>query len=54
MCNSTGLLITNGVPLWPNTNGFTCRKHNGNSVIDYVLLSELGILDRSVERSSST
>ena len=45
MCNSTGLLIANGVSFWPNTNGFTCRKHNGNSVIDYVLLSE-GILDR--------
>ena len=39
ICNSTGLLIANGVSLWPNT-----RKHNGNSVIDYVLLSK-GILD---------
>ena len=45
MCNSTRLLIANGVSLWPNTIGFTCRKHNGNSVIDYMLLSE-GILDR--------
>ena len=44
MCNSTGLLIANGVSLWPNTNGFTCRKHNGNSVIDYVLFFEC-ILD---------
>ena len=42
---STKLLIANGVSLWPNTNGFTCRKHNGNSVIDYVLLSK-GILNR--------
>ena len=25
---------------WANTNGFTCRKHNGESVIDYVLFSE--------------
>ena len=40
MCKCTGLLIANSVSLWPNT-----RKHNGNSVIDYVLLSE-GILDR--------
>jgi hypothetical protein len=45
MCNSTGLFIANGVSFWPHTNGFTCRKHNGNSAIDYVLLSE-GILDR--------
>ena len=28
------------VSLWSITNGFTCRKHNGNSVIDYVLHSE--------------
>ena len=28
MCNSTGFLIANGVSLWPNTNGFTCTKHN--------------------------
>ena len=40
MYNSTGLLTANGVSLWPNTNGFTCRKHNRNNVIDYVLLSE--------------
>ena len=40
MCNPTELLIANGVSLWPNTNGFSCRKHNGNSVIDYVLLIE--------------
>ena len=46
MCNNIGLLIANGVSLWPNPNGFTCRKHNGNSVIDYVLLSE-GILDHT-------
>ena len=45
MCNSTKLLIANSLSLWPNTNGFTCRKHNRNSLIDYVLLSE-GILDR--------
>ena len=44
MCHSTRMLITNGVPLWPNTNDFTCGKHNGNSMIDYVLLSEC-ILD---------
>ena len=28
MCNRTRLLIANGVFLCPNTNGFTCRKHN--------------------------
>ena len=41
MCNSTRMFIS----LWPNTNGFTCRNHNRNSVIDCVLLFE-GILDR--------
>ena len=41
MCNSTRLLVENGVCLWPNTNGFTCRKHNGNSVIDYVTLKRI-------------
>ena len=45
MCNNIGLLIVNGVSLWPNANGFTCRKHSGNSMIDYMLLFE-GILDR--------
>ncbi|RYA45856.1 endonuclease/exonuclease/phosphatase family protein [Enterobacter cloacae complex sp. GF14B] len=40
MCNSTGMLIANGVSLWSGTNGFTCRKHNGDSVIDYMLLSK--------------
>ena len=40
MCNSTCMLIANGVSLWTRTNGFTCRKHNGDSVIDYMLLSE--------------
>ena len=25
----------------PNTNDSTCRKHNGNNVIDYVLLYEV-------------
>ena len=39
MCN-TRIYITNDVPLWHNNNGFTSRKHNGNSVIDYVLLYE--------------
>ena len=40
MCNSTGLLIANGTPLWQDTGDFTCRKHNGDSVIDYMLLPE--------------
>ena len=40
------MLIANGVSLWPNTKGFTCKKHNGNSVIDYMLVSK-GILDRT-------
>ena len=48
MCNSTKLLVANGVYLWPNVNDFTCTKHNGNRLIactnSYVLLSE-GILD---------
>ena len=38
MCNSTELLIANGVSLWLNFDGFPCRKHNRNSIIDYVLL----------------
>ena len=45
MCNTTRLLIVNGVSLWPNPNDLACRKRNGNSVIDYMLLFE-GILDR--------
>jgi hypothetical protein len=45
MCNSTRLLIANVVSFWPHTNGFTCRKHNGNNVSIYELLSE-DILDR--------
>ena len=40
MCNSTGMLITNGVSLWQGTDNFTCRKHNGDRVIDYMLLSK--------------
>ena len=44
ICNSTGMLIANGVSLWPNSNGFTCTNHNGNSLTDFVLLFE-GILD---------
>lgn len=40
MCNSTGMLIANGVSFWQGTNDFTCRKHNGDSVIDYMLFSE--------------
>ena len=39
-CNSTKMRIANSVSLSPNTNCFTCRKHYGNSVIDYVLLFE--------------
>ena len=44
MCNRTRMIIANGVSLWPCKNGFTCRKHTGNSMIEYVLLSK-GILD---------
>ena len=43
MCNSTGMVIGNGMTLWKDTSGFTCRKHNGDSVIDYVLVSESGM-----------
>ena len=43
MCSSTGMLIANGIPLWNDTNGFTCRKHNGDSVIDYMLISETAL-----------
>ena len=34
------MLIGNGVSLWKGTDGFTCRKHNGDSVIDYMLFLE--------------
>ena len=34
------LLIANGVTVCPNTNDVTCRKHYGNSVIDYMLCSK--------------
>ena len=40
MCNSTEMLIANGIYLWNDTDGFTCRKHNGDSIIDYMLFSE--------------
>ena len=38
MCNSTRISIGNGVPQWEDTNYYTCRKHNGASVVDYLLL----------------
>ena len=38
------MVILNGVSLWADSNGFTCRKHHENTMIDYVLLVE-GILD---------
>ena len=44
MCNSTKMFIANDLSLCMNTNGFTCRKHNGISVIDNMLIFE-GILD---------
>ncbi|RYA40131.1 hypothetical protein DD606_25725 [Enterobacter cloacae complex sp. GF14B] len=34
------MLIANGVSLWQGINDFTCRKHNDDSVIDYMLFSE--------------
>ena len=40
MCNSKCMHTANGVSLWSGTNGFTCRKHNGDSVIEYMLLFE--------------
>ena len=43
MCNSVGMLIANGVPLWEGTDEFICRKHNGISVIDYMLLLKISI-----------
>ena len=38
------MLIANGVSKLPDTDSYTSRIHNGNSVIDYVLLFE-GILN---------
>ena len=40
MCNSTSMLISNVVLLWNGTKRFTYRRHNADSVIDYMLLSE--------------
>ena len=47
VCNSTRMLISNGLSLWPNTNGFICinKLHNGNSVIDYDTILFGGTLD---------
>jgi len=34
------MLIGNGISLWKGTDGFTCRKNNGLSMIDCILLLE--------------
>ena len=40
MCNNTGMAIANGTRHWPETSAYTCRRYNGESVIDYLLTSE--------------
>jgi exonuclease III len=43
MCNSTQLVIANGMKRWPNSQRYTCHTASGQSVIDYLLLSERAI-----------
>lgn len=39
-CNSTSMVNGNGLPLWKDIAGFTCRKDH---VIDHVLFSDFGM-----------
>ena len=44
MCNSTGgMVIGNGIPISKDIGGHTCRRHSGDNVTDYVLLSKIGM-----------
>ena len=44
MCNNVRVFNANGIPLWHDTNYFTCKKTNGNIMIEYMLFSK-GILN---------
>lgn len=32
-----GMVICNGMKNWLRSNGITCKTHNGQSVVDYVI-----------------
>ena len=40
MCNSTSMVIGNGIPIWKDPGEYTCRRHNGDKVTGYILLSK--------------
>ena len=43
MCNSTGMVIANGITWWNNINGCKCGRHNRDNVVEY-FLANLGVM----------
>ncbi len=40
LCCLYNMVICNGMERWPKLGGITCKRHNGQSVVDYVICSQ--------------